>query len=101
MMSIGNVYYLMTYPIMHSSRTSSKNGQDRLVEVKDKRRESRYDKASANRTRNHDVGLFCNATFVYFCRNSPFLWHIDQISDKYYRSGQTDATANILFLQCK
>jgi len=64
-------------PIMHSSRTSSKNGQIRLVEVKDRRRESRHDKASTNRTRDHDVGLLRNVTFVHFCRNSAFLWHID------------------------
>jgi len=76
-MSIGNVYYLTTYPIMYSSRTSSRNDQDRLVEVKDRRRESRHDKASANHTRDHDVGLLRNVTFVHFCRNSAFLWHID------------------------
>jgi len=68
---------------MRSSRTSSRNDQGRLVEVKDRRRESRHDKASENRTRDHDVGLLCNATFVYFRRNSAFLRHIDQIFDEY------------------
>jgi len=83
---------------MYSSRTSSRNGQDRLVEVKDKRRESHHDKASANRTRDHDVGLLRNATFVYFRRNFAFLRHIDQISDEHYRSGQAIAIADILFV---
>lgn len=70
--------------IQYSSHTNDKNGQNGLDKSKDRQRESCYDKTSANRTCDHDMGVLYHAIIICFAHNSSYFWHINQISHKHY-----------------
>lgn len=97
--------YKIFIVIFHSpiarSDTDREDDQRRLVEVENGEGETRDDKKGANRSFRDDMRIRHNGVPNYLVRDSAIFWNFAEIFDEYDRSGETDAVADVLYLQHK